>query len=108
MTSRPGDPRGTHAYQRNAAAMLAVDDVCHLCSHPGARTADHIIPVAQWLALHGTYDGVNDPTNLAPAHGTRGRNLNPCPDCAAAGRNPLCNQSRGARTLGPQPRSRDW
>lgn len=108
MARSSGDPRGTYEYKRNAAAMLAADDTCHLCGHGGARTADHIITVTQWLHLHGTYQGVNDPSNLAPAHGTHRYNLNPCPDCAALGRNPLCNQSRGARPLGPQARSRDW
>lgn len=102
------DPRGDYTYQCNVAAMLAVDNTCHLCGHDGARTGDHIISVREWLQLFGTYDGVNDPANLAPAHGTKGRDLNPCPQCEALGRNPLCNQSRGARPLEPEARSRDW
>lgn len=100
--SRPGDPRNGRPYRRAVAACIAASDRCHLCGHHGARTADHIVSVKEWFARHGTYKGVNDPTNLTPAHGTLGRVLNRCPVCAQ-----LCNQSRGARALHP-PRSRDW
>lgn len=97
------DPRSTRAYRTAAAHLLAHDDLCHLCGHHGARTADHLITVKDWYQQHGSYDGVHHPTNLAPAHGTHGRDLNPCPTCGQ-----LCNQARGARTLQPEPRSRDW
>jgi hypothetical protein len=99
--SRPGDPRNGHRYRTTAAAMLAESDLCWLCGHNGARTADHIIPVKDWLDRFGNYDGVNHRSNLAPAHGTRGRQLNPCPTCGR-----LCNQAR--RSHPTQPRSRDW
>jgi len=99
------NPRGRQ-YRLNSLRMLATNDLCHLCGHHGARTSDHIISIKEWLTRHGTLDGVNDPANLAPAHGTKGRALNPCPHPACQGR--LCNQVRGSRSLAPQPRSRNW
>jgi len=104
--ARPGDPRNGHRYRKAVAACLAESDICGICGHPGARTADHIISVDEWLRMYGTYDGVNNPNNLQPAHGTKGRINNPCPHPDCNGR--LCNQSRGARTLTPGIRSRDW
>jgi hypothetical protein len=98
-----GDPRDGRAYKAAVHAMLATNDLCHLCGHHGAQTGDHITSIKDWIALHGTAEGVNNPTNLAPAHGTRGRILNRCPTCGL-----LCNQSRGARSLTPSPRSRNW
>lgn len=109
MTSTPGDPRNTKAYRDTAAHILATSDLCHLCGHHGAHTADHIISIRQWLHTHGTLDGVNHPTNIAPAHGGGSPTApNRCTQCVAAGHNGLCNQSRGARELTPQPRSRNW
>ena len=46
--------------------------ICHLCGHPGATTADHLIPHA-----HG---GTDDLDNLAAAH-------------------VRCNQVRGTRPI---------
>ena len=99
------DPRKTYEYQQASIDILANSDLCHLCHHHGAKTIDHLVSVTQWLATHGNLDGVNHPTNLAPAHGTRGprRPANPCPTCGQ-----LCNQQRGDRSLTPQPRSQDW
>lgn len=105
MPYQPGDPRNGARYRAAVAECLANSDLCHLCGHHGARTADHIITVKDWLLTHPTYDGVNDQSNLAPAHGVKGPTLNPCPICGR-----LCNQQRGARSLAhtPQHRSRDW
>lgn len=104
MTHRSGR-NITAAARRNGAAMLAVTDLCHLCHHHGAHTSDHIISARDWPRdPDGRHlPGLDDPDNLAPAHGTIGNHaLNPCPVCGQ-----LCNQSRGARTI-TSPRSRDW
>jgi len=109
MSMKPGDPRNGHRYRVAVATCIANSDLCGLCGHHGARTADHIIPVDEWLRRYGTYDGVNDQTNLQPAHGTKGPINNPCHQCRAAGRNGMCNQSKGARLIVVvSPRSRDW
>lgn len=100
---QPGDPRTGAVYRRNCALTLTTSDRCHLCGHPGAMTVDHIVSVKRWRALYGTLQGVNDLSNLAPAHGTRGRVLNACPTCGL-----VCNQSKGAGAPLPSPRSREW
>lgn len=98
------DPRFSSRYKRNRAIRLAQPDgdLCHLCGHRGARTIDHIVDVVAWWTMYGTYDGVNDIDNLAPAHGTEGRVNNRCPVCLK-----MCNQSKG-RTPPPGVRSRVW
>jgi len=104
MSMKAGDPRNGHRYRVAVATCIANSDLCGLCGHHGARTADHIIPVDVWYRRYGTYDGVNDQTNLQPAHGTKGRINNPCPTCGK-----LCNQAKGARLIvAVSPRSRDW
>ena len=103
MPQPPGDPRNGHVYRKTVATMLANSDLCWLCGHPGARTADHVISVKAWFALHGSYAGVNHPANLRPAHGTKGRFNNPCPVCGV-----LCNQVRGAGQAQAEPHSRVW
>ena len=99
MPQPRGDPRNGHRYRTTVATMLANNDMCWLCRHPGARTADHVISVKAWLRLFGSYAGVNDPANLRPAHGTN----NPCPVC-----DKLCNQVKGAGTADQEPHSREW
>lgn len=105
MPQFKGDPRNGHRYRVAIAQCLANSDTCHLCGHHGAQTADHVIPVKEWLRLYGSYEGVNDQANLRPAHGAKGRTVNACPICRK-----VCNQARGARPLTrtAQPRSRDW
>ena len=92
---------GNAVYRRNRALLLALTDVCGICGHPGSMTADHIIPPARWPR---GVTGLDDITNLRPAHGTMGRTgpHNPCPTCGR-----LCNQSRGNRAT-RRPSSRDW
>jgi hypothetical protein len=95
-------------YRRNRADMLARDDLCWLCRHPGAKTADHVIsakwwPRDRWGRL---LPGLDDIANLRPAHGTMGPGygrLNRCPTCGR-----LCNQKRGARRAPSSVRSRNW
>lgn len=98
---------GSRPYRRNRAILLASNDICALCGHGGATTADHIISKKRWLAMYGTMVGFDELTNLQPAHGTMGNTaINRCPICGK-----LCNQSKGDR---PQvinietPHSREW
>lgn len=85
-------------YRNARQRILELSDLCHLCGHPGARQTDHLIPTS----LGGP---MNDPNNLAPAHGAgRGTLDNPCPTCGRR-----CNQQRGNGTRTPKRiRSRDW
>lgn len=98
---------GSRPYRRNRALLLATNNICALCGHPGAKTADHIITDKDWPRDENgrRLPGFDDLTNLQPAHGTLGNQaLNPCPVCGK-----LCNQARGNRPI-PQTaiRSRDW
>ncbi len=70
--------------------MFAIyGDLCHICGHDGAHTADHLTPVST------EPDQPVDPHDMRPAHGTRGAAPpNPCPTCGR-----LCNQERGTKPL---------
>jgi len=101
----PSGRRGTSnaVYRANRAVVLAQSDLCGICGHGGAQTADHIIGKNKWLHLYGTLGGFDNIGNLQPAHGTMGnQRVNPCPTCRR-----LCNQSRGERPL-VTPHSRKW
>ncbi len=99
---------GHRVYRRNRDTLLAASDICAICGHGGARTADHIISAPFWPRDENgrMLPGFNDLTNLQPAHGTMGAGRatehNRCPVCHR-----LCNQSKGS---GPsrRPSSRDW
>ena len=96
---------GNWRYRKNRAILLAHTDLCALCGHNGAATADHIISSKDWPrdAYGHKLPGFDDLTNLQPAHGTIGNiGLNPCPQGCG-----LCNQIRGAKQL-HSPRSRQW
>jgi hypothetical protein len=56
---------------------------CHLCGHPNAHTADHLVPLSLWS--NQPYDA----RLSRPAHGIDG-----CPTCEVK-----CNSSRGNRQL---------
>jgi hypothetical protein len=93
---------GRRPYRRNRAIVLAASDLCIICGHPGARTAEHVVP--------HSLGGTDDVDNLAPSHGTMGPHpANPCPTCGR-----LCNQSQGNGLQHPDKpvivtyRSRDW
>jgi hypothetical protein len=109
-------------YAKNRAKLLAMSDLCGLCLHGGAKTADHIISWRLWPRDHDgrLLPGFNSLGNLQPAHGTMGAGLdkvqNRCPTCGR-----LCNQSKGAgnfprRAVTPttfpeaekRPASRQW
>ena len=98
---------GARPYRRNRQRMLVESDVCGICGHGGAQTADHIIPDPLWPRdeTGRRLPGFDGRDNLQPAHGTMGATgaINPCPYCGA-----LCNQSKGARLKVGQPRSRKW
>jgi hypothetical protein len=69
-------------------------------------TANHIISAKAWPrdANNKPLPGMDDLSNLEPAHGTLspGR-LNRCPVCGQ-----LCNQSLGAGRRGGRPQTRKW
>jgi 5-methylcytosine-specific restriction endonuclease McrA len=108
MTS--GRNMGGRPYRRNRQRLLDTSDgTCALCGHPGAETADHIIPDRSWPRDDNgrRLPGFDDLENLQLAHGTMG-NVGPhnrCPICRA-----LCNQAKGdgRHTPPPQRRSRTW
>lgn len=104
MTARSGRNLSSE-YRRNRRQLLATTDLCHLCGHHGARTADHKIAPREWFARFGHYRGVDSLANLAPAHGTMGSGRNRLHNrCTQCGR--LCNQSRKDRPL--TDLGRDW
>ena len=80
-----------------ATLMAEAPDVCWICGHSGgANDADHDPPLATLEAL-----GLDpcDLRYLRRAHGVQG-----CPVCLRK-----CNQSKGAKSLPPAPRSsRAW
>lgn len=97
---------GNKLYRRNRALLLAQTDICALCGHGGAMTADHIIPARVWPKdpLTGKpLPGLDSLANLQPAHGTLSPGvLNRCPTCWN-----LCNQAKGAR-VARRPTTRQW
>jgi hypothetical protein len=103
---------GGAVYRRNRALLLASSDVCALCGHPGAQTADHIISANLWPRDERgkLLPGLNDIGNLQPAHGSMGAGRmvvhNRCTTCGG-----LCNQSKGdgRASRGPRrPSTRQW
>lgn len=107
--SRTSGRAGTgHAlYRKNRAILLAQSDQCGICGHGGSQTADHIISAKVWPrdARGKPLPGLDDLSNLRPAHGSMGAGkgrINACPVCGR-----ICNQSRGARVI-QRPTSRQW
>lgn len=99
------EPR-SHRQVRNAKQRMFEErgTVCHLCGHPGATEADHVIPLSVRPDLRA------DSNNLRPAHGGK-RQLGPggvyidarCQTCLAEGKPGTCNQTRGAKPIGGFP-----
>ena len=107
MTGSGRGGTGHREYRRNRAVMLAATDLCGICGHGGALTADHIVPDRAWPRDRATgrrLPGFDSLANLRPAHGSMGGRQpnNPCPTCGR-----MCNQSRGDRP-DRRPQSRDW
>lgn len=68
---------------RNARVVRDGAGICHLCGHPGADAADHVVPLAQ-----GGSDTVD---NLRPAH-----HFEPCPTCGIK-----CNRVKSDKVVAP-------
>lgn len=94
MASEPRSHRKVREARRRMFEQRGT--VCHLCGHPGATEADHVIPfsVAPWR--------VADPENMRPVHGSlyRSRKTGQVirdARCRTCGKS--CNQSRGATRM---------
>lgn len=109
MTGSGRSGTGNAVYRRNRAMLLATTDICGICGHPGAATADHVITAKHWPrdGAGKLLPGMDDLSNLRPAHGTMGAGSgivhNRCPVCKQ-----LCNQSRGSGRAGSRPQTRKW
>lgn len=79
-------PSGPAWKRKVANVVLAHGGICHLCGHPGALQGDHLIQYAE--------GGSDDLSNLRPAHGSAGKQKNPCPVCGLN-----CNNVRGGLSL---------
>ncbi|MEU9654834.1 HNH endonuclease [Streptomyces chartreusis] len=83
-----------YRYRQARAQVLSTSDTCIWCGHPGADSADHIIPVSKG----------GDPyalDNLGPIHGVKG--------CGSCGRK--CNNDKGDKLPSEYERLRtsvDW
>ena len=76
------DELTSYEFRQLRARVLAESDVCIVCGHGGADSADHVHPVSKGGARV-------DPDNLAPIHGVKG-----CPVCLRK-----CNSEKGDRPL---------
>jgi hypothetical protein len=82
-------------WRRIVRAVVSRDrGICHVCRHPGAKAADHLVPVTERpdLAL--------DAANLKAVHAVPAG----CPVCSAAalargGKPVYCNEVKGAMSL---------
>ena len=83
-------------YRRMAALILATSDLCHLCSHPGADSIDHLYPLSWQVPGIDPYDI----RYWRPAH-----NNKPCETCGKR-----CNNVKGNRSIAPVDlnTSRQW
>lgn len=102
-------PSGKDWGRIKAAVIAAHGGICHLCGHPMAKQADHLVQYAE--------GGDDSPANLRPAHGSAGKQKNPCPVCGLN-----CNNIRGGlsveagrakiarrQTVAPEePEGREW
>lgn len=79
-------PSGPAWNRKVANVVAAYAGICHLCYHPGAKQGDHVIQYAE--------GGTDDIGNIRPAHGSAGKQKNPCPVCGLN-----CNNVRGALSV---------
>lgn len=78
-------PSGPAWNRKVANVVAAYNGICHLCEHPGAIQGDHLVV---------DYPLDSSIGNLRPAHGSAGKQKNPCPVCGLN-----CNQVRGSLTV---------
>jgi 5-methylcytosine-specific restriction endonuclease McrA len=89
MAAYKGEQRhpSGRAWKRIVANVIdAYAGICHLCGHPGALQADHLVQYAE-----GGDDSIG---NLRPVHGVANTQNNRCPVCELA-----CNNIRGALSV---------
>lgn len=79
-------PSGRMWEAKVANVISYYNGICHLCGHPGAKQADHLVQYAE--------GGDDSLENLRPAHGSAGKQKNPCPVCGLN-----CNNIRGALSV---------
>jgi len=113
MSKKSGRPgMGARPYRRNRDLLLATSDLCGICGHAGAKSADHIISDSEWPrdADGKRLPGFDNVENLQPAHGSMGNTgaVNRCDVCGG-----LCNQDRAnrekkTRLKPPEHHSRRW
>ena len=68
---------------RNAKVVRDGGGICHLCGHPGADAADHVISLAR--------GGSDTRDNLKPSH-----HFEPCPTCGIK-----CNRVKSDKLVAP-------
>lgn len=72
---------GRRAQAFTRLVLATYGDECHLCHHPGADSADHLVPRSKGGPLYAI-------GNARPAH------HRPCPLCGLC-----CNSRRGNRSV---------
>lgn len=95
----PAAPKPLDSYQREhrhpsgrewdrikSNVISTWNGICHLCDHPGAKQIDHV-------EVYGENQD-DSLSNLRPAHGSAGKQKNPCPVCGIN-----CNNVRGALSV---------
>lgn len=82
--ARRPNPAGPRWVRLVAQMRLVYGTTCHLCDHPGALGADHLIPVSVAPELRWVLP------NLRPCHGGRHK----CPVCGLA-----CNEIRQTKPV---------
>lgn len=86
--------RTTRRFRRQRARLLAESDICALCGHGGADSADHVVARSVDPAL------AEDEDNLQPMH------HEPCPTCGRR-----CQRDKADRPMAEVAQlktSRDW
>lgn len=84
MAGRPAGVGSTAWEMIRARVFGTYGHVCWICSHPGARTVDHVESVTEHPELALSV------ANMRPAHGSRNR-------CAACGQ--CCNQLKAGMSV---------
>lgn len=81
--------RGPYYAQWRIQVHAMWGDLCHICGHPEAHSADHLVPLSVWP------NQPYEPMLARPAHGViQPDGTEGCPTCYVK-----CNSSRGNRQL---------